>query len=236
MKHFYIAFDPGNEGLQILAFQVKLSISDDLYSSLLSCSACFSGNPFLQNMVFDISHLVAENPEKTLYIVNHNLRAACSSPDQMAVTVYRDGSFRFKLAYAHHINGDFTAWNNYYSDELRILKDDSDDVITDGFVENYAHMPIADRQALVALMPAEVAKRITDTANTLIGSSKEPLDHKQKEDYISKGGVLCPYCGSGNIKGGEFNIDAGTASQEVGCDDCDSAWVDVYKLIDIELR
>jgi transcription elongation factor Elf1 len=50
------------------------------------------------------------------------------------------------------------------------------------------------------------------------------------DEYVGKLGLQCPHCHSTNISGGEVNIDAGTATQEVTCDDCDSEWLDVYNL------
>lgn len=48
--------------------------------------------------------------------------------------------------------------------------------------------------------------------------------------YVEKGGTRCPFCGSENITGGGVNIDAGGATQEVGCDDCGAEWADCYTL------
>jgi len=50
------------------------------------------------------------------------------------------------------------------------------------------------------------------------------------DEYVGKLGLRCPHCHSDSISGGEVNIDAGTATQEVTCDDCDAEWLDVYNL------
>lgn len=48
--------------------------------------------------------------------------------------------------------------------------------------------------------------------------------------YIDEGGTRCPFCGSHNIEGQEVNIDAGTAWQDVHCNDCPEEWQDTYTL------
>lgn len=40
----------------------------------------------------------------------------------------------------------------------------------------------------------------------------------------------CPHCGSEDVEGGEVNVDAGGAWQEVTCNECGATWNDVYKL------
>jgi hypothetical protein len=56
---------------------------------------------------------------------------------------------------------------------------------------------------------------------------KKPLTDKE---YVGKGGLICPYCGSDQITGDEINVDAGHATQEVSCEDCKKEWQDVYRL------
>lgn len=51
------------------------------------------------------------------------------------------------------------------------------------------------------------------------------------EEYVAGGGCHCPACGSLDIEGGEVNIHAGYATQEVTCDDCCAEWDDQYKLV-----
>ena len=48
--------------------------------------------------------------------------------------------------------------------------------------------------------------------------------------YIDEGGTRCPFCGSHDITGDEVNIDAGTAWQDVFCNDCSEEWQDTYTL------
>jgi hypothetical protein len=58
------------------------------------------------------------------------------------------------------------------------------------------------------------------------------LTKAQKENYLAKGGVFCPYCGSNDISAGEF--DGEGDCQSVTCFNCHKNWRDVYKLVDIE--
>lgn len=49
------------------------------------------------------------------------------------------------------------------------------------------------------------------------------------EEYVDEPG-RCPHCRGDNIEGGFVNIDNGTASQPISCNDCDATWVDTYTL------
>jgi hypothetical protein len=49
-------------------------------------------------------------------------------------------------------------------------------------------------------------------------------------EYVEKGGCTCPFCGSDDIEGGSFNADAGYATQETSCNECDRSWEDQYTL------
>ncbi len=60
------------------------------------------------------------------------------------------------------------------------------------------------------------------------------LTEEQKKEYLTRGGVGCPYCGSMNYEGGEIDTGNGYAYQLIYCEDCDNAWTDEYKLIGIE--
>lgn len=51
------------------------------------------------------------------------------------------------------------------------------------------------------------------------------------EQYVAKKGLYCPVCGSGQLDGGAFTVDAGEAFQEMGCNHCNSAWNDYYRLV-----
>jgi len=49
-------------------------------------------------------------------------------------------------------------------------------------------------------------------------------------EYLAHGGTQCPFCGSYDITGDEVNIDAGSAWQDVFCNDCPAEWQDTYNL------
>lgn len=57
------------------------------------------------------------------------------------------------------------------------------------------------------------------------------MSNMTDKQYVLHGGGKCPVCRSTNITGGEVNVDAGTASQEISCGECDATWNDVYKLV-----
>jgi hypothetical protein len=57
-----------------------------------------------------------------------------------------------------------------------------------------------------------------------------PRTPATQEMYVDSMGLRCPHCGSEAISGGEINIDAGVASQEVECDECNARWHDLYTL------
>lgn len=54
------------------------------------------------------------------------------------------------------------------------------------------------------------------------------------EQYASEGGARCPICRSQDIEGGSVDILAGAACQEIGCNNCDATWVDIYRLVNYE--
>jgi hypothetical protein len=51
------------------------------------------------------------------------------------------------------------------------------------------------------------------------------------EEYVAVNGCHCPVCRSREIEGGETDMGGSHATQECSCNACESAWVDVYKLI-----
>lgn len=55
-----------------------------------------------------------------------------------------------------------------------------------------------------------------------------------KETYLRKGGLFCPYCGSQHIEAGDIDGGAGEIFQTVVCLTCDRDWTDFYKLVSVE--
>ena len=56
------------------------------------------------------------------------------------------------------------------------------------------------------------------------------------KDYVNCKGLRCPFCGSKDMYSGTVGIDAGTARQEITCDECNEKWTDVYKLTSYETQ
>lgn len=49
--------------------------------------------------------------------------------------------------------------------------------------------------------------------------------------YLKNNGQNCPVCYGTNITGTEVEVNNGTATQNMFCGDCESSWLDTYKLI-----
>jgi len=62
------------------------------------------------------------------------------------------------------------------------------------------------------------------------------MDAEQKKAYLESEGSKCPFCKSANICGGVTHsakyYDAYV--QEVHCNECGKAWIDIYTLTDVE--
>jgi hypothetical protein len=52
---------------------------------------------------------------------------------------------------------------------------------------------------------------------------------KTSEEYV-KDPASCPFCGSTDIEGGNFDVDDGLSIQKVYCLECDKEWLDCYQL------
>lgn len=57
------------------------------------------------------------------------------------------------------------------------------------------------------------------------------LNPEQKRKYIQQGGVACPFCGSRNMSGDAMETNAHGMRQNVHCDMCLGAWVEVSVLV-----
>lgn len=61
------------------------------------------------------------------------------------------------------------------------------------------------------------------------------LPKEQREAYLTKRGVACPYCGNTDIEGAVTESDHdGSYRQRITCHVCGKQWVDVYTLTEIE--
>ena len=54
-----------------------------------------------------------------------------------------------------------------------------------------------------------------------------------KKAYINAKGLTCLFCGAESVQGGFVQIEAGKAFQEMSCTECEGAWLDVYKLVEV---
>ena len=61
------------------------------------------------------------------------------------------------------------------------------------------------------------------------------LTAEQKDQYLAKGGVECPACGSNDIEGHSVTINEARAFQTVHCHVCDAEWMDTYALTSVQL-
>ena len=52
-------------------------------------------------------------------------------------------------------------------------------------------------------------------------------------NYVLRGGITCPYCGSAMISGEDCDFNAGEMYQNIGCNACSSRWTDKYVLTNI---
>jgi len=63
------------------------------------------------------------------------------------------------------------------------------------------------------------------------------LSKKQREQYLARKGMHCPYCSSRQIDAlGKHEVDGPTASIETTCVACGETWWDIYTLTNIEER
>lgn len=77
-------------------------------------------------------------------------------------------------------------------------------------------------------------KHIKSQHNSKLAAAMENKLKSIKKTYLQKQGVVCPYCGSGNI--GEFDHDYDSVIVcDIECFDCDKQWRDYYELHDVEL-
>jgi len=60
---------------------------------------------------------------------------------------------------------------------------------------------------------------------------KLPMSQRR---YRRTKGARCPFCGGDDVEGGPFTAEAGTAFQELSCNDCDHTWADLYELTGYE--
>lgn len=75
---------------------------------------------------------------------------------------------------------------------------------------------------------------VADAKWVPIESSGSYLEREAR--YIRHSGVRCPCCHSDSLTGSEWNSDGGIATQDVGCDECNAQWQDVYTLTGLDVQ
>ncbi len=80
---------------------------------------------------------------------------------------------------------------------------------------------VTDKEGQTVLVDLETG----ETTVIVESTERDPF-----ADYIKGGGVVCPFCGDGDLEGGFIETDQGRATQEIKCNTCGKAWIDEYKL------
>jgi len=95
----------------------------------------------------------------------------------------------------------------------------------------------SNSQALQILSAALFSKPYEEVKVTVLGRatpSNEKTEDQGDNEYVRLGMSRCVYCKSGDIEGGDAEVDGGDAYVPVHCNDCNSQWNDVYKFQGIE--
>jgi len=117
--------------------------------------------------------------------------------------------------------------NAYFSDEEQlILLEAARVALADGDTFDM----IADNMDFGDEELSELRERFQSAMN----KKPETEWEKKKEAYIKNGYSKCPYCQSDHIEGDAIEVDCDYAWQTVRCVDCNKAWEDIYKLVDVE--
>lgn len=63
------------------------------------------------------------------------------------------------------------------------------------------------------------------------------LDQEKINEYVRRGGSVCPYCGSRDLEAGSMEADGNYSWCVVDCNHCHAQWHDSYRLVGlIEMR
>jgi hypothetical protein len=63
-----------------------------------------------------------------------------------------------------------------------------------------------------------------------------PAHLPREDEYVSKSGVACPFCGAPDIESGPLEADGPEATAEVECRKCHRTWTDVFRLANVILE
>lgn len=59
----------------------------------------------------------------------------------------------------------------------------------------------------------------------------ETIKQMTAEEYVTNGGLHCPYCGNDDCEGAGITVDTGNAYQDIVCNTCGMEWTDNYELV-----
>jgi hypothetical protein len=62
------------------------------------------------------------------------------------------------------------------------------------------------------------------------GIEEGAMTQEQAESYLASGGIVCPFCKSENLGGGEYEMGQGIVFLPIHCNDCGEGWTDEYSL------
>jgi DNA uptake protein ComE-like DNA-binding protein len=112
-------------------------------------------------------------------------------------------------------------------------------------LRNEGHLVIVwTPQELDGIDPSHIEDALIERGNDMIEQLQTATDESRSNgphqttagqamtsnEYIEQGGTVCPFCKSQDIEGQEVNINAGSAWQEVSCNQCSQEWQDIYTL------
>ena len=100
--------------------------------------------------------------------------------------------------------------------------------------EHYGHDIIVAKYGSPDTGAVEIVVECQTCSVVILSYHKPSKNDLIKQKYIKSGGVICPFCGSGDLTGSMFESDDSCAWQYVQCDKCDKGWNDVYNLDDID--
>jgi len=83
----------------------------------------------------------------------------------------------------------------------------------------------------VTLFLEDLDRPHTDVPEVYYVGDAAPLEPMTDEEYVAKQGVVCPFCRSERIDGGDWDAMGEHAVQACKCDDCGREWLDQYRLI-----
>ena len=85
----------------------------------------------------------------------------------------------------------------------------------------------------IGVVHTDVGNTFTSIANERSQETGQSGEIKMKltqKEYVAKGGVACPACGSGKVHGGDRNFESIHLAQNCECLTCGAEWTAIYTL------